>query len=898
MVDFKELKLSYPIEDVIGRYVKLRKAGSQLQGQCPFHTDVTPSMYVRSDHESFKCFGCGASGDVFDFVQRIEGLDSPKAAAEWLKGGQQVTQRTERDKPVEWVQLNPAPTEPDFGDLTFRGQQPVKWWCYRNADGSINSYDVRFEHEDGTKDVLPLSYGSEGEAAPRWRFRGANKPRPLYNLPKVTGCDIVVMAEGCKVADALDADLPANHSATSWQLGYEGTRYCDIEPLRGKMVFFWPDNDIQGQAAAIIMNRRFHNELGQPLCIIHNPVDMPRGWDYADGGIEDVMAYMYENSGYMPLEDDVVLHCPAGEKPPKRLTLIGGHWSLRDVDQEIVHEVDEVAEQPSEPSKATNDLPAVTNDLPQHFTVLGFERAEMGKQYYVFFQHDKRVIIRKTAEGLSKSALLELAPLEYWLTNWRADGKHRIDEDGVKDALIREAEARGIFDLSDVRGRGAWYDSGKVVLHAGDRLVVDGQSVPLGEFKGQFMYEASTRFKFTIGNPLTNTEAAELLNFARDLPWERELNAYLLAGWCVIAPVCGALTWRPHIWVTGSAGSGKSWTLKRLIRSMVGFCSINVQGKSSEPGIRQKLGVDSLPVVFDEAEANTDAALKQIENILQLVRSASSDDGGDIIMGSSQGTHKEFKIRSCFAFASISVPLQNQSDRRRVSVLGMTRDFKMNRYELEKRWAEVCTEDYPERLFSRTLSMMPIILDNIKVFTRAAAVVLDDQAMGDQVGAMLAGAYSLTSGGQITYEKAIEWIKQRDWNQEKSGQTRDEIVLLIHLMQQEMDVQTTEGLRLKRTVGELVSVASGADRDDMMAPLTADAELKRAGFKVEGGKLIISNSTPKITRWLKDTAFSRNHNKILARIDGAEELATVRFSAGSRTRAVSIPLEVAMESLG
>lgn len=61
------------IEDVVGDYVQLRRAGADsLKGLCPFHDEKSPSFHVRPNHGHFHCFGCGEGGDVFAFVQKIE----------------------------------------------------------------------------------------------------------------------------------------------------------------------------------------------------------------------------------------------------------------------------------------------------------------------------------------------------------------------------------------------------------------------------------------------------------------------------------------------------------------------------------------------------------------------------------------------------------------------------------------------------------------------------------------------------------------------------------------------------------------------------------------------------------------------------------------------------------
>jgi DNA primase len=74
------VKQQADIVRVVGDYVKLKKAGAQnFAGLCPFHSEKTPSFSVHAARQFFHCFGCGASGDVFSFVQKIENITFPEA---------------------------------------------------------------------------------------------------------------------------------------------------------------------------------------------------------------------------------------------------------------------------------------------------------------------------------------------------------------------------------------------------------------------------------------------------------------------------------------------------------------------------------------------------------------------------------------------------------------------------------------------------------------------------------------------------------------------------------------------------------------------------------------------------------------------------------------------------
>jgi DNA primase len=79
--DFKDsLKQQADILRVVGDYVRLKKSGAQnFSGLCPFHNEKTPSFSVHATRQFFHCFGCGVSGDVFSFVQKVENITFPEA---------------------------------------------------------------------------------------------------------------------------------------------------------------------------------------------------------------------------------------------------------------------------------------------------------------------------------------------------------------------------------------------------------------------------------------------------------------------------------------------------------------------------------------------------------------------------------------------------------------------------------------------------------------------------------------------------------------------------------------------------------------------------------------------------------------------------------------------------
>jgi len=245
-----EIKQRVDLVEFIGRHVRLSRNGKGYKGRCPFHDDQNPSLTVDREKGVWHCFGCGAGGDVFSFLQKIDNIDFKEAL-------QQLAEETGVEiKPVGGGQvLSPGSdsnsrTPPRLGlklsqyaeakrlPIDFLGELGLSDISYMGAPA------VRIPYSDTSRTLTAVRFriALEGEDRFRWRRGDKVSLYGLWRLDRARTAGYVVLVEGESDSHTLwYHDIPALGlpGAGNWREEWSEhleeipTIYLVVEPDQG-----------------------------------------------------------------------------------------------------------------------------------------------------------------------------------------------------------------------------------------------------------------------------------------------------------------------------------------------------------------------------------------------------------------------------------------------------------------------------------------------------------------------------------------------------------------------------------------------------------------------------------------------------------------------------------------
>ena len=537
------------------------------------------------------------------------------------------------------------------------------------------------------------------------------------------------------------------------------------------------------------------------------------------------------------------------------------------------------------------------------FRCLGYNE----KKYYFLDQGGQLSEIAGLAMG-SRAALLMQAPIEWWRRHF--DGKRGVRWDDATSAVMEfQARRRGVFRPGMIRGRGTWRnEDGEVVVHLGDRLLAPGEkrwSVPEHYADGNTIYHRLPRIAGpSSSRPMPLEERRHLLDMIMSRHWKHDGSGFLLMGWTALAPSCGALDWRPHLWITGTKGCGKTKLIELFVKPLLADMVVMGQGRTTEAGIRQVLAHDALPVISDEMEGTSRAARATIRGVVELARSASSP-AGRVIKGTTHGKPLAYSIRAMFMFASIVVNLEDAADKSRFSILPLKgaaeldpefrrQDWIAFRRKLGKHCHTVAGRQLlaAQMDFWRSGHMFKLM----EVCKAAADQVFKDARMGDQYGTLAAGAWTMMSDEVPAENEVIDHLGSLNFAGTvlEDEEENEGFKILSVLLQVREPVRNEIGQPHTATIGELIDIVAERDLEytSSVTAKRADTHLRQIGIRIAPNKLgfLIANTSEWVTKQLEQTAYHAGWRRVLRSIRGAAPTDPIPFqSRQRRSRATFIP---------
>ena len=219
----QQIKDKLSINEVVGQYVQLRRAGRNFVARCPFHKERTPSFHVSPERGSFMCFGCGEKGDIFTFVQKMDGIDFP-AALRLLaeKAGVTLQQRS-------------------YADLTHKQEDKEKEEKLLDVcEEATKFFESELTKRKEIQDYLHAR-GVDDDTVKSWRLGYA--PASWHSLTEY------LQKKGFNKGDIADAGLAAkSERKTGDPMNLSSLEYNLYDRFRGRIMF--PIFDAAGKVIA------------------------------------------------------------------------------------------------------------------------------------------------------------------------------------------------------------------------------------------------------------------------------------------------------------------------------------------------------------------------------------------------------------------------------------------------------------------------------------------------------------------------------------------------------------------------------------------------------------------------------------------------------------------------
>jgi len=538
-------------------------------------------------------------------------------------------------------------------------------------------------------------------------------------------------------------------------------------------------------------------------------------------------------------------------------------------------------------SLVAEDNPAPLEEPP--FKVMGYDN---GTFYYL--PRGAGQVVALTPERHKQTSLWQLAPAGWWMKNFpkkNADGEVTgILWGRATNSLIQSAYKTGIFKKAQtLRGAGIWMDKRRIVVHMGDKLLVDGVEREPFSFNSRHVYQKSEDVIALAPDGLTDAEAEEFCEIVDMVSWGDPMHGTFLVGWCVTAALSGALDWRPHVYISAQEGAGKSWLSREILSPVFGDYAIKLTSGTTEPGLRRLISHDAKPVMLDEMEGEDRRQQETRKAIMLMTRKSSSGDKLVQANVKSDGV-VQFNLYSSFLISSINIGVKESADLDRFVRLEIRkRDDRDKFREMQRRVATLIGDDFSYKFMRRVVDNTPTVLANVKTYSSVVADLVGDTRSGEQLGSLLAGHALMRGWGLVSEETARQWCIANDIARFSEARKQPSHNMLFDYLMSCI-VTVHRGRREEHQIGKLISIV--IDNPDEFEFLAA---LELHDIRIIGNYVCIRKPSQHIDRLLRDTPWKDSWATTIARISGVISTRHPERFGKKNARQIKIPISMFKE---
>ena len=517
--------------------------------------------------------------------------------------------------------------------------------------------------------------------------------------------------------------------------------------------------------------------------------------------------------------------------------------------------------------------------------------------FYYYISSSNKQIVRIPREGHNKNTLRDLMPDQFWAALYPKAKGEGVDWDAAADSLMMKCRKRGIFDDDMVRGVGVWKDGNRYLINLGDSLYCDGNRYNLDAFKSEYIYEIGKRIEPPLLAPLQAHETKPLIDILKNISFASPDHYKFLGGWLVVAPLGGALEWRPHVWITGASNTGKTTIGRDVVQKFTRRYAHILLGATTEAGVRQTVKSDSKAVIFDEFETDDEQSGFRVGHVLELMRQASSETEGKVAKGSPSGQAVYYHPKFCALVSSIRVNLLHEADRTRFTVLELVRNGNPESYNKLRRALADLDKMFVDRFFSRNFRKLETLKLNIETFWEALRHDFSAR-VGQQYGTLLAGYWLIEHDEPVTLAEAKKFVEESKLHDARQvAEEREERECFEYLIKRVIRVISGSGHVCEKSIIEMIRAVSGhqqgeadeAEDSAVVADNSFNEPLQRYGIKVRDREIFIAKKHPELAKIFKYTKWAGGWGKSLARLPNAKPDMNTRI-LGNQTKCVVISL--------